>query len=268
VRGADGLGLHILDILPESFEGVEGIEEAVAARKKRVEFLATQPPLFLPFEKRIKEEPGRAQKCVSVCPSVVLRPCVCLSVYLCVILSFFVHPRAYRSVGPCLLIGLAASICLVGQSMSVRACVHLSAAPMLFSCIADVSDRWRRPQASRHAHIESLARESTKHPGPRIDFSLALGSAAQSGLPPIQATRPTKPRPRRRNRRAPYRAAQQPVGKGRLPNRVRISYCSCQIGRAISYAFQWCSRRRCSGATWPGRTGCQIGSKYRIVHVK
>lgn len=34
IRGADGPGLHILDVLEEDFKGLEGLEAAVTARKQ------------------------------------------------------------------------------------------------------------------------------------------------------------------------------------------------------------------------------------------
>jgi hypothetical protein len=42
VRGVDGRGLHILDVLPSSFAHVPGIEEALEARKRRVESIMTE----------------------------------------------------------------------------------------------------------------------------------------------------------------------------------------------------------------------------------
>lgn len=44
VRGVDGPGMHILDVLPESFNGVEGIEEVKAERRKLLEGMLARPP--------------------------------------------------------------------------------------------------------------------------------------------------------------------------------------------------------------------------------
>lgn len=47
IRGADGPGLHVLDVLAEDFKHLEGYEAAVAAREQ-----VSTPPLnaqILPF---------------------------------------------------------------------------------------------------------------------------------------------------------------------------------------------------------------------------
>ncbi|KAL4419980.1 hypothetical protein ABPG75_007078 [Micractinium tetrahymenae] len=44
VRGIDGPGMHILDVLPNSFPNAPGIEEAKAHRRKLVEGMLAQPP--------------------------------------------------------------------------------------------------------------------------------------------------------------------------------------------------------------------------------
>ncbi|KAL4420128.1 hypothetical protein ABPG77_000299 [Micractinium sp. CCAP 211/92] len=44
VRGIDGPGMHILDVLPDSFPRAPGIEQAVAERRKVVEYMLQRPP--------------------------------------------------------------------------------------------------------------------------------------------------------------------------------------------------------------------------------
>ncbi|KAI3425363.1 hypothetical protein D9Q98_009127 [Chlorella vulgaris] len=44
LRGVDGPGMHIFDVLPNSFPNAEGIEEAKAERKKLLEVMLKNPP--------------------------------------------------------------------------------------------------------------------------------------------------------------------------------------------------------------------------------
>lgn len=56
-------GLHVLDVSEVSFKHLPGWEEAVAARAAvREELLTREVPIFLSTEKRLYEEPGRAQQ--------------------------------------------------------------------------------------------------------------------------------------------------------------------------------------------------------------
>ncbi|KAL4544872.1 hypothetical protein Ndes2526B_g00808 [Nannochloris sp. 'desiccata'] len=52
LRGVDGPGMHILDVLPDSFQHVDGAEEVLKKRKKEVdEMLAHPPKLFISRKK-------------------------------------------------------------------------------------------------------------------------------------------------------------------------------------------------------------------------
>lgn len=54
LRGVDGPGMHILDVVPESFQHVDGAEKVFRKRKKRVdEMLAHPPKLFISRKKNL-----------------------------------------------------------------------------------------------------------------------------------------------------------------------------------------------------------------------
>ena len=54
LRGVDGPGMHILDVLPNSFQKVDGIEAVVAKRKSEVDKMLAHPPKI--FKSRMKKE--------------------------------------------------------------------------------------------------------------------------------------------------------------------------------------------------------------------
>lgn len=47
IRGVDGPGMHVLDVAPEAYAHVEGIEKAVEQRRRICERMAARPPRFL-----------------------------------------------------------------------------------------------------------------------------------------------------------------------------------------------------------------------------
>ena len=54
LRGVDGPGMHILDVLPDSFAHVEWAQELIAKRKKQVEEMLAHPPkLFVSRKKTL-----------------------------------------------------------------------------------------------------------------------------------------------------------------------------------------------------------------------
>jgi Cys-rich protein (TIGR01571 family) len=58
LRGVDGPGMHIFDVLPDSFRDVDGIEELVAKRKKVVDEMMAHPPkLFVSRKKNLPNAP-------------------------------------------------------------------------------------------------------------------------------------------------------------------------------------------------------------------
>ena len=62
IRGVDGPGLHILDVLPESYEGAGGGAGAVAVeqRRKRVEAMVSKPPKLFVSRPRKEIEDGES----------------------------------------------------------------------------------------------------------------------------------------------------------------------------------------------------------------
>lgn len=56
VRGRDGPGMHILDVLPDAFNGVEGIDKVVETRRAQVASMLAKPPiLFMTRDKKKKK---------------------------------------------------------------------------------------------------------------------------------------------------------------------------------------------------------------------
>ena len=54
VRGIDGPGLHILDVLPNSFRQVEGYDSVVVVRQATLQEMAAQPPHI--FQSRLRRQ--------------------------------------------------------------------------------------------------------------------------------------------------------------------------------------------------------------------
>jgi Cys-rich protein (TIGR01571 family) len=57
IRGVDGPGMHVLDVVPETYQHVQGIEEALEQRRRLVERMVSRRPVF--FSTRDPAESNR-----------------------------------------------------------------------------------------------------------------------------------------------------------------------------------------------------------------
>lgn len=56
VRGVDGPGMHMFDLVPDSYKHIEGAQAAIDARRVLVEHMVSKPPKILTArEKKVKE---------------------------------------------------------------------------------------------------------------------------------------------------------------------------------------------------------------------
>lgn len=70
LRGVDGPGMHILDVLPNSFQQAPGIEAVVSKRKSEVDTMLAHPPkMFISRMKKVAPAPASAPTTVEERPA-------------------------------------------------------------------------------------------------------------------------------------------------------------------------------------------------------